>query len=203
MAETGELRSKMEKVQLDMIDMVSKYPRPIEISGRWKIICVTADDELQVEMRLLQQSTTFLDWWKDMEIANETQLINQENKFVIKNISRQTFERVIEWMKTHIGTSDPIIREDSFTHERIHFELTPEEKSFFNIRPDQLAELLEAAKFLDLKFLYLYGCQQMFNWMIGMVDSGRGEQLRTMMQMEPLTDEELKKVEEKNKWCNL
>ena len=38
MAETGELRSKMEKVQLDMIDMVSKYPRPIEISGRWKVI---------------------------------------------------------------------------------------------------------------------------------------------------------------------
>ena len=52
-----------------------------------------------------------------MEIANETQLINQENKFVIKNISRQTFERVIEWMKTHIGIFSVIITHDELGNQ--------------------------------------------------------------------------------------
>ena len=52
-----------------------------------------------------------------MEIANETQLINQENKFVIKNISRQTFERVIEWMKTHIGIFSVIMTHDEFGNQ--------------------------------------------------------------------------------------
>lgn len=166
--------------------------------ANYKIPCITADDEIvNVEAGLLQQSKTFRDLWKDMNITEESQLV--EFKFMVKQITKPIFLKVVEWMKSHIGQSDPVVQEDPVTRERIWFTLADNEKQFFQVTIEELAELLTAGNFLDLKSMYLYGCQTM----AGIIKDKSPEEVRELLGLEDdLTEEEKEEIRRKNVWCN-
>lgn len=165
------------------------------------VVCVLADGEMNVPAGLMQQSKLFSNWFTDNCITSAEQLANPDYKFSIPKVPTETMEKTVEWMRFHIGAPEPVIEEDPLTCERKWFDLTAEEKQFLEIRADKLGELLEAGNYLDLRSMYLYGCQEMFRWMMKMVDEGRGEELRQIMEMEPLTEEEIEAVNKKNIWC--
>uniref|UniRef100_A0A915CWC3 Uncharacterized protein n=1 Tax=Ditylenchus dipsaci TaxID=166011 RepID=A0A915CWC3_9BILA len=81
--------------------------------------------------------------------------------FSVKEIKTPVFCKVVEWCRNHVGVPEPVVRVDPNTGERIWFDLTDYERNFFEVPVDELAELLSAGNYLDLKSLYLFGCQSM------------------------------------------
>lgn len=94
---------------------------------------------------------------------------------------------------------EPEIKEDSDTKERVWFELNEYEEEFFKIDIPDLCEVLNAASFLNIKRLFLYGCQEAAKRM----QNQSPEELRQEWGFEDdLTEEEKQQIREENIWCN-
>jgi len=165
-----------------------------------KIPCETKEGEqIEVEVGLLLQSTTFKNMWKDLGIANDSEQLSNGFSFPVKAISGPIFRKVVDWCREHVGVDEPVVEEDPITRERKWFDLTEFEKKFFDVELEELAEFLVAGNFLDIKSLYLYGCQSM----AALIKDKTPEQVREMFGLEDdLTEEEKTEIRKKNVWCN-
>uniref|UniRef100_A0A915DF82 Skp1-related protein n=1 Tax=Ditylenchus dipsaci TaxID=166011 RepID=A0A915DF82_9BILA len=103
-----------------------------------------------------------------------------------------------DWCKDHVGVPEPVIQEDPATRERIWFELNDAEKTFYNVPMEQIVELLLAANYLDIKSLYLYGCQTV----AALMKNKSPEEVRELLQLEDdMTEEEKDTIRKENVWC--
>lgn len=57
------------------------------------------------------------------------------------------------------GQIGPFVRRDPLTQECQWFRVTKYERTFFGVPVPELLELVMAANYLDIDYLYLFGCQ--------------------------------------------
>jgi len=104
-------------------------------------------------------------------------------------------ERVVDWCRHHIGCKDPMVKENPITGERIWFKLTDYERRFFDVPVNDLSELISAGNFLDIKSLYLFGCQSM----AALINHKTPEQIRELLGIEDdLTEQEKLEIRAEN-----
>uniref|UniRef100_A0A915DXA1 Skp1-related protein n=1 Tax=Ditylenchus dipsaci TaxID=166011 RepID=A0A915DXA1_9BILA len=88
---------------------------------------------------------------------------NQPANLTVNEVSTPIFKKVLEWCEEHKDDKEPVVQDDPQTGDRIWFTLTAYEKNFFDVPVENIVELLTAANYLDLKSMYLFGCQSMAN----------------------------------------
>ncbi|KAI1705461.1 skp1 family, dimerization domain-containing protein [Ditylenchus destructor] len=141
-------------------------------SSQSMVACKTLNgDIVHVELDVLRQSNTF------KQKYDRSKLDAEHFIFHVKEIKTDVFCKVVDWCRHHVGLAEPIVRVDE-KGERIWFALTEYEKQFFDVPVDELAELLSAGNYLDIKSLYLYGCQSMAALMKGKSPQELREMLR-------------------------
>lgn len=92
-----------------------------------------------------------------------------------------------------------MITEDPTTRERKWFVLTDFQTQFFDVDVAVLAEYLMAGNFLDLRSLYVYGCQSF----AALLKEKTADEIREMLGLEDdLTEEEKEEIEKENVWCH-
>uniref|UniRef100_A0A915E613 Skp1-related protein n=1 Tax=Ditylenchus dipsaci TaxID=166011 RepID=A0A915E613_9BILA len=148
----------------------------------------------QVELAVISQSKTFSQMYEDLNLAEGDQF-----EFPIPAVTSKVFEKVLQWCTDHVGgVPEPVIQEDPATRERIWFELNDAEKAFYNVPIEQIVELLLAANYLDIKSLYLYGCQTVAS----LIKNKTVEEVRELLQLEDdMTEEEKDQIRKDNVWC--
>uniref|UniRef100_A0A915D576 Skp1-related protein n=1 Tax=Ditylenchus dipsaci TaxID=166011 RepID=A0A915D576_9BILA len=162
--------------------------------GPGQVTVKTQDGELfQVELAVISQSKTFSQMYEDLNLAEGDQF-----EFPIPAVTSKVFEKVLQWCKDHVGLPEPVIQEDPATRERIWFKLNDAEKTFYNVPMEQIVELLLAANYLDIKSLYLYGCQTV----AALMKNKSPEEVRELFQLEDdMTEEEKDTIRKENVWC--
>ncbi|KAI1701205.1 skp1 family, dimerization domain-containing protein [Ditylenchus destructor] len=145
---------------------------PATIEDEKLIKCQPGDNEgdiVEVPLKQIKQSHTFANMYQDLNLSEEEDVL------------------------------DPEVKEDPQTRERIWFTLTEYENKFFDVSVDVHAELLTAANYLDIRTLYLYGCQKFAE----LLKDKSPAEIREVLGLEDdLTDEEKKEIRKRNVWCN-
>lgn len=87
---------------------------------------------------------------------------------------------------------------DPLTYERKWFTLNDYEKEFFNVSDEMLLEYIKTANYLDIKTMYLYGCQTLAN----LIKSKKEKEICDLLGLEEdLTEEQKKEIMKRNAWC--
>ncbi|KAI1718335.1 skp1 family, dimerization domain-containing protein [Ditylenchus destructor] len=151
-------------------------------------------DIIEVPFKQIKQSHTFHNMFRDLGCDLDENFV-----FPMPAVKPDVFQKVVEWTANHIGVPDPEVKEDPTTRERVWFTLNDYENKFFDVPVDITAELLTAANYLDIKHLYLYGCQKMAE----LIKSKTPEEIRELLGLEDdLTPEEKEEIKKQNVWCN-
>uniref|UniRef100_A0A915CPN4 Skp1-related protein n=1 Tax=Ditylenchus dipsaci TaxID=166011 RepID=A0A915CPN4_9BILA len=126
-------------------------------SSSQEVVVTTKDgDQLTVDASLLRQC----------KALGLTEGANQPANLTVNEVSTPIFKKVLEWCEEHKDAIEPVVQYDPITAERTRLFLSDYEKNFFDIPVDELGELLTAAAYLDLKSMYLFGCQSVANAII-------------------------------------
>uniref|UniRef100_A0A915DRR1 Skp1-related protein n=1 Tax=Ditylenchus dipsaci TaxID=166011 RepID=A0A915DRR1_9BILA len=160
-----------------------------------KVTVKTQEGKLiPVELEHIRQSKTFDQMYLDLNLAD-----GEPFEFPIPAVKTEIFNKVVEWFKEHVGREEPVVKEDPATRERIWFDLTDYEKKFFQVPVEEHVELLTAANYLDIKSMYLFGCQ----CMAALIKDKSPEEIRALFNLEDdLTAEEKDEIRKQNVWCN-
>ncbi|KAI1731236.1 skp1 family, dimerization domain-containing protein [Ditylenchus destructor] len=151
-------------------------------------------DTVEVPFKQIKQSHTFFNMFRDLE-GN----LDDTFFFPMPLVKPEIFQKIVEWTANHIGVPEPEVKEDPATRERTWFTMDDYENKFFDLPVDVFAELLTAANYLDIKHLYLYGCQKLAE----RVKDKTPEEIREMFGLEDdLTPEEKEEIKKQNVWCN-
>nr|CAD2194143.1 unnamed protein product [Meloidogyne enterolobii] len=161
-----------------------------------EIKCKTSDGGvINVCVSHLLQSNVFMNMWKDLDMSPKDL---EEFEFKV-NVETNTFSKVVEWMGEHIGKPDPKIEDDPATRQRKALTLSEYETDFFKVGVEEIANLIKAANYLDIKSLYYYGCQAMANF----IGNKTPEEIRELFGLEDdLTEDEKADIRRRNMWCN-
>ncbi|KAI1702234.1 skp1 family, dimerization domain-containing protein [Ditylenchus destructor] len=161
------------------------------------IKCRPGDDGevVLVALKQIQQSHTFNNMYRDLNLNAADDVF----EFPMPAVKQDIFKKVVDWTANHIGVPDPVVKEDPATRERTWFELNDYEKKFFDVPVDVLADLLTAGNYLDIRSLYLYGCQSM----AALIKNKSPEEIRELFGLEDdLTEDEKAEIRKQNVWCN-
>jgi S-phase kinase-associated protein 1 len=155
-----------------------------------KVTCVTVPDgqHFLVDVDVLRLSHTFDAVYRSIDLD---ELSDFPQEFPVKDVSAPVFRKIIDWCENHKGEPDPVVQRDQLTGERKWFTLTPYEKKFLDVPVEELEDLIMAANALDIKSLYLYGCQTM----AAHIKGKSPEEIRELFGMEDdLTEEEKSEI---------
>lgn len=87
---------------------------------------------------------------------------------------------------------------DPLTYERKWFIFTNYEQNFFDVSFEELKQYLSTSNYLDLKSMYLYGCQILAS----IIKTKNAEEIRTLLHLEDdLTPMEKSSIKKNNLWC--
>ncbi|KAH7710471.1 Suppressor of kinetochore protein 1 [Aphelenchoides avenae] len=126
-------------------------------AGPRQVICETSDmKQIHVEADVLRFSRTFDKMCRALGLGEHD---NFPGIFRVPTISSRMFRKVIGWCKGHKGQLCPFVRRDPLTQECQWFRVTKYERTFFGVPVQELLELVMAASYLDINYLYEYGCQ--------------------------------------------
>ncbi|KAI1731282.1 skp1 family, dimerization domain-containing protein [Ditylenchus destructor] len=151
-------------------------------------------DIVEVPFKQIKQSHTFFNMFRDLGCV-----VDEKFVFPMPAVKPEIFQKVIEWTANHIGMPDPEVKEDPATRVRTWFTMDEYENKFFDLPVYVFAELLTAANYLDIKHLYLYGCQKLAE----RIKDKTNEEIREMFGLkDDLTPEEKEEVKRENVWCN-
>ncbi|KAH7725843.1 S-phase kinase-associated protein 1-like [Aphelenchoides avenae] len=132
-----------------------------------QVMCETSDkQQIAVELEVLRLSHTFDDMYKNLGLDVEGGEF--PGTFPVPNIEARVFKKVVDWCKAHKGQPDPVVEKDPFTQESQRLEFTDYARTFFDLPASELLELVMAAKYLDIRGLYHYGCQAIADLIKGM-----------------------------------
>uniref|UniRef100_A0A915CZC0 Skp1-related protein n=1 Tax=Ditylenchus dipsaci TaxID=166011 RepID=A0A915CZC0_9BILA len=173
---------------------VATFSTAMDVPASGQVTVKTQGGELyQVGLAIISQCKTFSQMYEDLNLA-----AGDHFEFPIPAVTSKVFEKVLQWCENHIGAPEPVIQEDPATRERIWFQLTDDEKAFFNVPVEQLGELMAAANYLDMKSLYLFGCQTF----AALLKDKTPEQIRELLELkDDMTEEEKDAIRKKNVWC--
>ncbi|KAI1707825.1 skp1 family, dimerization domain-containing protein [Ditylenchus destructor] len=162
------------------------------------IKCQPGDNEsdiVEVPLKQIKQSHTFANMYQDLNLSKEDETF----VFPMPAVKPKIFKKIVEWTANHVDVPDPEVKEDPQTRERIWFTLNEYENKFFDVPVDVHAELLTAANYLDIRTLYLYGCQKFAE----LLKDKSPAEIREVLGLEDdLTEEEKKEIRKQNVWCN-
>uniref|UniRef100_A0A915DYH4 Skp1-related protein n=1 Tax=Ditylenchus dipsaci TaxID=166011 RepID=A0A915DYH4_9BILA len=166
----------------------------VDVPAAGQVTVKTQGGELyQVGLAIISQCKTFSQMYEDLNLD-----AGDHFEFPIPAVTSKVFEKVLQWCENHIDVPEPVIKEDPATRERVWFQLTDDEKAFFNVPVDQLAELLAAANYLDIKSIYLFGCQTL----AALIKGKSPEEIRDIFGLEDdMTAEEKDGIRKENVWC--
>ncbi|KAI1718319.1 skp1 family, dimerization domain-containing protein [Ditylenchus destructor] len=151
-------------------------------------------DIIEVPFKQIKQSHTFHNMFRDLGGD-----LDKNFFFPMPAVKPEIFQKVVEWTANHIAVPDPEVKEDPTTRERVWFTLNDYENKFFDVPADVMAELLTAANYLDIKHLYMYGCQKLAE----RIKDKSPEEIRAMFGLEDdLTPEDKDEIKKQNVWCN-
>ncbi|KAH7717587.1 S-phase kinase-associated protein 1 [Aphelenchoides avenae] len=122
-----------------------------------KVVCVTTDKKrITVAVDVMRLSHKFATMYRNSGMDEKKADFPCE--FPVEMEAR-VFRKVVDWCQEHEDQLDPVIELD-VNGSRKWFHFTAFEKKFFLDCPkEELPELIEAAKSLDIRSLYVYGCQ--------------------------------------------
>uniref|UniRef100_A0A914NX37 Skp1-related protein n=1 Tax=Meloidogyne incognita TaxID=6306 RepID=A0A914NX37_MELIC len=141
------------------------------------IKCKTSDGGvINVRVSHLLQSSVFKNMWKDLDMSPKDL---EEFEFKV-NVETNIFSKVVEWMGEHIGKEDPKIEDDPATRQRKPLAFSEYETDFFKVGVEEIANLIKAANYLDIKSLYYSGCQALAN----VIGNKTPEELRELFGLE-------------------
>ncbi|KAH7721989.1 SKR-1 protein [Aphelenchoides avenae] len=155
-----------------------------------KVTCVTINDgeHFLVDVDVLRLSHSFDAVYQSLDLDEDADF---PQIYPVKDVSAHVFRKVIDWCEKHKGQPDPIVHHDPITRERKWFKLTKYEKKFLDVPVEELEEIIMAANTLDIKSLYLYGCQTM----AAHIKGKSPEEIRELFGMEDdLTEEEKREI---------
>uniref|UniRef100_A0A915M7M9 Skp1-related protein n=1 Tax=Meloidogyne javanica TaxID=6303 RepID=A0A915M7M9_MELJA len=172
------------------------------------IKCKTSDGGvINVRVSHLLQSSVFKNMWKVLDFGFEIILLAdldmspkdlEEFEFKV-NVETNIFSKVVEWMGEHIGKPDPKIEDDPATRQRKPLAFSEYETDFFKVGVEEIANMIKAANYLDIKSLYYSGCQALAN----VIGNKTPEELRELFGLEDdLTEDEKADIRRRNMWCN-
>uniref|UniRef100_A0A914KUH3 Skp1-related protein n=1 Tax=Meloidogyne incognita TaxID=6306 RepID=A0A914KUH3_MELIC len=176
---------------------VEKQPAPFtDEQMQMEIKCKTSDGGvINVRLSHLLQSSVFKNMWKDLDMSPKDL---EEFEFKV-NVETNIFSKVVEWMGEHIGKEDPKIEDDPATRQRKPLAFSEYETDFFKVGVEEIANLIKAANYLDIKSLYYSGCHALAN----VIGNKTPEELRELFGLEDdLTEDEKADIRRRNMWCN-
>uniref|UniRef100_A0A915DS13 Uncharacterized protein n=1 Tax=Ditylenchus dipsaci TaxID=166011 RepID=A0A915DS13_9BILA len=173
---------------------VATFSTTVDVPAAGQVTVKTQGGELyQVELAIMSQFKTFSQMYEDLNLAE-----GDHFEFPIPAVTSKVFEKVLQWCESHIGVPEPVIQEDPASRERIWFQLTDDEKTFFSVPVEQILGLLMAANYLDIRTLYLFGCQTM----AALFKDKNPEQIRELLELQDdMTEKEKDTFRKKNVWC--
>ncbi|CAK5074703.1 unnamed protein product [Meloidogyne enterolobii] len=155
-----------------------------------EIKCKTSDGGvINVRVSHLLQSSVFMNMWKDLDMSPKDL---EEFEFKV-NVETNIFSKVVEWMGEHIGKPDPTIEDDPATRQRKALTFSEYETDFFKVGVEEIANLIKAANYLDIKSLA----------MANFIGNKTPEEIRELFGLEDdLTEDEKADIRRRNMWCN-
>uniref|UniRef100_A0A915EBL7 Skp1-related protein n=1 Tax=Ditylenchus dipsaci TaxID=166011 RepID=A0A915EBL7_9BILA len=159
--------------------------------------CRTQDNQLiAVPLNPLAQSNTLLEMFQNSQFD----LDDPKIEISLPGISSEILLKIIEWCVAHDGLDELVVQVNEENGERIWLEMTEEEKQFFQVDTNNLMLLLNAANYLDIKSLYLYGCQAAAHIM----KNNAVEQIRQRFNLpDDVTEEDKETIKKNNFWACL
>ncbi|CAF3318797.1 unnamed protein product [Rotaria socialis] len=126
-----------------------------------KIKVATSDgDILEVDLYIAKQ-------WQPVkliyEVLDSTNV--PENPIDLDAISTETLKKIIEWSNHH--KQDEADSADNSENDRNHGEISPWDKTFFNIKQEMIFEIIVAADHLGMTELLDMGCKTVANMIKG------------------------------------
>uniref|UniRef100_A0A914LFQ2 Skp1-related protein n=2 Tax=Meloidogyne incognita group TaxID=654580 RepID=A0A914LFQ2_MELIC len=192
----GEQRDASDS-EVNAEGSVEKQPAPFtDEQMQMEIKCKTSDGGvINVRVSHLLQSSVFKNMWKDLDMSPKDL---EEFEFKV-NVETNIFSKVVEWMGEHIGKPDPKIEDDPATRQRKPLAFSEYETDFFKVGVEEIANMIKAANYLDIKSLYYSGCQALAN----VIGNKTPEELRELFGLEDdLTEDEKADIRRRNMWCN-
>uniref|UniRef100_A0A914H6C7 Skp1-related protein n=1 Tax=Globodera rostochiensis TaxID=31243 RepID=A0A914H6C7_GLORO len=117
---------------------------------------------------------------------------------ILTNLSVDTFNKVVAWMKHRAGKDEPKVETDPNTHELKWFELDDFETKFFEqLGVKELASVMNASFYLQIESLSLYACQSM----AAVLKDKTVEELRQLLNIPEedwLSEEQMAEIRTKN-----
>ncbi|KAH7726946.1 E3 ubiquitin ligase complex SCF subunit scon-3 [Aphelenchoides avenae] len=95
-------------------------------------------------------------------------------------ITKDLFPKVIEWCKYHQGKPEPVVEQDPNTRERKWFTFDDFETKFFEIETEKVCRLISCGELLEIKRLFLFGCQAI----AALIKGKTPEQIREILGIE-------------------
>lgn len=162
--------------------------------GNLKIVLQSKDGKnFDTTLKVARTSTTIDTMIKDLNLDGEKMA---EDPLPLPNVDAVILEKVLEFADHHINEKDPKVDDDgklSDWDEKLFQELKdaePEMKKMFDV--------IQAANYMDMKFLLDVGCQFVANMMKGK----KPDEIRTLFNIvNDIPPEEYKKLLEETKWA--
>ncbi|TKR77852.1 hypothetical protein L596_018753 [Steinernema carpocapsae] len=107
-------------------------------------------DQVQVEESLISRQSPVM--------ANMFENTVKSDEPVSLRFSTETLRVIAKWCQIHANSAVPVTDED-MNHDRFIRTLQPEDVSLLDKRPNELAEIIKAAHFLEMNTLLNAACK--------------------------------------------
>lgn len=160
-----------------------------------KITLKSKDDKpFETSLKIARTSKTIDDMIKNLDLDEEK--LQLDEPLTLPNVDGVILEKVLEFAEHHKNDADPKIDDDGKLDEwdeKFFTELKEAEEDM-----KKMFDVIQAANYLDMKFLLDVGCQFVANMMKGK----KPDEIRELFKIEnDFEPEEYAKIVEETKWA--